>query len=194
MIQLSLRLGGIDMKEYNQEVKYFLALERMPGDYKFININDLNLGCNPHSLAEIDAFTMQYSKNDLLEAIKRVNIVEPDYLEGNLVIQDNMKHKSLPVIDKELLNNFEVGEFFQERITNKMLMNNINYKFSILIKDNMLVNDFKICIKMGNIRGILETIFKVEYSLQRKFMLYLLDLYHKDLNKEVTQNLVLDKN
>ena len=77
--------------------KHFLALMLRPGDCVLIDISKLDIanGYNPNTLAEIDTFTMCFSKSELLDSIKRANIADERYLNGTMVIQDNQKHLSL---------------------------------------------------------------------------------------------------
>lgn len=185
------------MRVMDTEQKFFLAVLKRPGDYKFIDVSKLKIsnGYNPNSLAEIDSFTMDFSIEEIMKSIKEANIVGTDYLEGKLVIQDNQKHKPLKVIDKEYVSDFRIDKFLKERISNKSLMNNIAYKLNTLVEDKNLVETFKEGIKTNNLMMALNAIFQINYPVQRKFMIYLIDIYHKEQERkeDKKKELIRDK-
>lgn len=178
----------------NENQKYFLALQKRPGDFKFIDISKLNisLGFTPTSLAEIDAFTINYSIEDILKSIKIANIVEEEYQKGTLVIQDNQKHNPLKVIDRTYLDDFSIDRFFIENINDKEMMNRIVCKLSSILKEERKIpENLKKAIRYKNIDAILAIIFSISYPLERKLMLYLIDIYHE--KKEKTKCLTREK-
>lgn len=184
------------MKTIDNKQMYFLALQRMPGDYKFIDISKLNIsrGFNSCLLEEIDSFTMCFSIEEIMSSIIEANIVEPAYQAGTLVIQDNQKHSPLKVIDKTYLSDFNIELFLKKHLNNKSLMNNIAYKLSAIIMDEEISANFKNAILSGNVQLAINIIFQIEYNVQRKFMIYLIDLYHKELEKKKpSQELIRDK-
>ena len=74
-----------------EEQKHFLSLMARIGDYIFIDISKLDIanGYNPYNLADIDSFTMHFSKEELLSSIKRANLVSDKYLNGKIEKFDN---------------------------------------------------------------------------------------------------------
>ena len=176
-----------------EDIQYFLSLERRPKDVKFINIANLHIanGYNPHNLKEIDSFTMYFTKEEIIDAIKEDNIVETEYQNGNLVIQDALKkYHPLVVIDKEFWHNFNLLNFLKEKLDNKEFINNVAYKLKNIMEkwqmDSMSiienVNYFKKGMQENNVNAALNTILALDYNMQREFIVYLLNIYHKELN------------
>lgn len=183
------------LNEFDQ--KYFLALQRMPGDTIFIDISKLSIahGFNSTVLAELDAFTMSYTTTEIVDAIHDANIVDPMYLNGTLVIQDNEKHNPLKVIDKDYVGRFNIESFLKEKASNKAVLNNIAYKLGTLVDDSVVVDCFKSAARMNNFDLVFQILFSLPYLVQRKFMIYLIDMYHKEEEKRGKTNyeLIRDK-
>lgn len=182
------------MKKQDEQ-KFFLALMARVGDYSFIDIRklDISFGYSPNSLADIDSFTMHFSKYEIINSIKRGNLTSEKYLNGRLVIEDNQKHKPLEVIDKEYYNNFRIDLYLKEKIENKQEANNIINKFRSICKDESIWNSFTFAIKNKNLDLIVDILFNLPYLSLRKYMIYLLDERNKELYKEKYQELIRDK-
>lgn len=175
---------------------FFLALQRRPGDSIFIDISKLSIaeGYIPHSLMEIDSFTIHFTVDEIKKSIKEANIAEAEYEEGSLVIQDSGKHKPLKVLDKSYVDEFNLDIFLKEHLGNKELMNNISYKFGNIVQNEQISEQFKVGVKTNNIEILLNIIFNIDYLLQRKFMIYLINIYHnKKDKKDIKQELKRDK-
>ena len=99
------------------EQRHFLALLRRPGDYIFIDTSKLDT-CGNYLifLPDIDAFTMKFTKEEIISSIRRANIADETYLNGELVIQDNQKHNPIRVIDKEFYNDFNIVEYLNSKL------------------------------------------------------------------------------
>lgn len=178
-------------KQENQ--KHFLALMKRPGDYSFISISKLDIADNYSydNLMNIDGWTMKYSRDEIIESIKRSNIVPAEYLYGTLVIQDNQKHNPLPVIDKDYYDNFKIDDFLHKASSNKILLNTIINKYnSIFIDENAL---FSSALKTGNINAALDILFTMPYLEIRRFMIYLIELRNKEREKNKSKELIRDK-
>lgn len=150
------------------------------GDYALIDISKLDIGGNYKNLNEIDAFTMKYTKKEIIDAIKRSNLVSEEYIHGSLVIADNQKHNPLKVIDKEFYNNFRIDEVLIKCINNKELLNNILNKFLSISKDNTLYNEFKNSLLNKNLEEAIDILFNLPYFNLRKYIIYLIEM---DYNK-----------
>lgn len=176
------------------EQKYFLALQRRPGDSIFIDIARLPMsnGISTTQLAEIDIFTMQYTIEQIIKAIQDANIANPLYIEGQLIIQDNSRH-TFKLIDKDYIGQFNIESFLKGYSSNKEIMNNIAYKFGTLINDIVISERFKTAAKEGNIALMLQMIFSISYITQRKLMIFLIDIYHKEEQKKQGLERVRDK-
>ena len=176
------------------EQRHFLALLRRPGDYVFIDTSKLDI-CGNYliSLADIDAFTMKYSKEEVLSSRTRANIVDESYLNGKLVIQDNQKHNPLPVIDKDFYDSFNIEEYLKSKLDDKNKLNTIINKFNSLVKDERISKDFKEYLRNGNIDIALSILFDLPYLNIRKFIVYLLEEREKEEKLEQEVELIRDK-
>ena len=175
------------------ETNYFLALEKRPGDTKFIDIQRLSIssGFDPKTLNLIDSFTMNFTIEELKKAILDDNLVENDYLKGRLVIQDNFKKHTLEVIDKNLIKDFNLYNYLKERINNKELINNIIYKLKNIINDEEIITNLKQAQEDQDIVSMVNIITSIDYFAQRKFIVYLLHIYLKEQDKN--QERIRDK-
>lgn len=178
-----------------EEQKHFLSLMARIGDYMFIDISKLDIanGYNPYNLADIDSFTMHFSKNDILSSIRRANLVSDKYLNGDLVIADNQKHNPIDVIDKELYNNFRIDLYLNEIVKNKVKLNNVLNKFRSVCKDKIIENSFVLAIKNNNFDLAVDILFNLPYLYLRKFIIYLLNERNTELEKIKLQERIRDK-
>lgn len=179
----------------NEEQRHFLALLRRPGDYIFIDISKLDISFGNYCLflQDIDTFTLGFTKDEIMASIKRANIADESYLNGELVIQDNQNHNPIPVIDKNFYNNFNIQEYLKSKINDKNKLNTIISKFTAIIKDDLISKDFKDYLKSGNIDIAINFLFTSPYLLQRKFIVYLIEEYNKEKELEQEVELIRDK-
>ena len=85
--------------------KYYLAIETKPKNYFPINLSNLNLANNRSTteLEKIDAFTLQYTKSEIFEAIKEANLLDINdsmsliviYNEKNMIRKINALTKDI---------------------------------------------------------------------------------------------------
>lgn len=183
------------MKMPNEEQKHFLALMDRPGDSIYIDISklDISKGFESVDLGDIDSFTMHFSKDEILESIRRANIVSEKYLNGTLVIQDNQKHKPLPVIDKELCDGFQLDAYLKEKELDKMAINTIINKFRVICEDEVARDSFINYLKSGNIELAINVLFSLPYLSIRKLVLYLIEMRNKERMQEKVQERIRDK-
>ena len=173
------------------ENNYFLALTLRKGDYKLIDISKLVISQyqNITGLAAIDSFTKRFTEEEIINSIKEANIVDKKYLKGKLVIQDNNQHKPSQVLSKDYIKDFDLITFLITHIDNKQIMNNIIYKLSILEPNKIIIENIKLCLKAKDIVSAINIIiYKINYNIQRKFMLYLIDLNEKENIKKGNKN------
>ena len=111
------------MKKVDEQ-RHFLALLKRPGDYVFIAISKLDIanGIPRISLQAIDSFAMNFTIDEIIQSIKRANIVSEEYLNGQLVIQDNQKHNPIEVIDRDFYDNFRIDLFLKDQTREKANM------------------------------------------------------------------------
>lgn len=182
------------MKKFDGQ-KHFLALMKQPGDYNFIDISKLDIanGYQPQSLADIDSFTMHFTKEEIKKSITRANIISSQYVEGKLVIQDNQKHNPLIVIDKVYYDNFRIDLFLEEKMHNKNDANKIIQKFNSIVREKERNETFKFAIVNHNLDLAIDVLFNLEYLQLRKIMIYLIDWCNKEKDLSKVQELKRDK-
>lgn len=150
-------------------MNYYLVLEKRPGDFMPINISLLeNANGLYESLQAIDAFTKKYNEEEIIESIKKSNIVPDSYLEGKLFVINNHKYRSR-VLTKDI--DLSLDTFFEKYIGDKQVMNkfmNIYLKYS---KED--VETIKNAISEKRIDIILQTLFLREYEVVRNIYIYL---------------------
>lgn len=179
----------------NEEQKHFLSLMFRVGDYAYIDISVLDIagGYRPNRLEDIDSFTMHFTKEEIMAAIKRSNVVNDKYLSGQLVIADNQKHKPIRVIDKNYYNNFRIDLYLKEKMQNKQEINNIFNKFKSICLEEKTNNDFHKALLDNNLDLAIDILFNLPYLKLRKFIVYLLDMRNLELIKKNNKELVRDK-
>lgn len=175
--------------------KHFLALMKRPGDYVFIDISRLDIASNyrPNFLADIDSFTMCFTKEEIMNSIKRCNVVSNIYLSGKLVIQDNQKHNPLEVIDREYYDNFRLDIYLKNKMKDKVKLNNILNKFNSIVKDDECKKMFNIAMKSDNLRLAIDVLLNLPYLELRKYMIYLINLRNKERELQKEMELIRDK-
>lgn len=163
------------MKKQDEQ-KHFLSLMRKVGDYAFIDISKLDIANHfyPHSLSDIDSFTMHFTNDEIIASIKRSNLVSDEYLSGKLVIADNQKHNPLEVIDKNFYGNFRIDLCLDKCIKNKEMLNNILNKFSSICKDKNISDSFKNSLKNNDLDDSVDILFNLPYLVLRKYIIYLI--------------------
>lgn len=149
---------------------YFLILEKRPGDFMPINISILNGNTyTDYSLIEnIDQFTKDLTKEEIITLVKNNNIVSPEYLEGSLWVINEKKYR-FGVLTKDI--NMSLDTFFLKYINDKRIMNkfvNIYLKYS---KDN--IDNIKKAIEDKKVDVILQNLFMLSYDKVRSIYFYL---------------------
>ncbi len=169
------------MKKQVEEQKHFLALMNRPGDCAYIDVSKLDIshGYNPYFIEEIDSFTKAFTKVEIVNSIKRANLVNQNYFNGKLVVQDNQKHNPLEVIDKEFYNNFRIDLFLNEIMQDKVNLNNILNKFGSITKNKKIDEKFREVMKNNNLDLAIDILFNLPYLTFRKFLIYLLEKEQK---------------
>lgn len=182
------------MKKMDEQ-KHFLALLDRPGDFALIDISKLDIanGYQPNTLAELDTFTMYFSKNEIMDAIRRANIVEERYLNGSLVIQDNQKHNPILLIDREFYDSFRIDLFLKDKISNKNEANMLVNKFGAIIGEEEAIRAFKNAVYSSNLDLICDILFDLPYLSQRRYIIYLIEWRNRDREIERQRELIRDK-
>lgn len=167
---------------------YLLVLEKRPFDYMPININLLDLIDNSkvyNSIKDIDDFTKQYTKKQIIDSIINANIVTSEYLTGDLliieIINNNKKYlHKYKALTKDIINDFDLIKFIYTNINNKNILNSISVKLQNLIEkeDEELLILFKDSVNKKNVKDIVKILFFLPYEYQREIDLYLIEKYH----------------
>ena len=133
-----------------EKINYFLVLEKRLGDYNLIDINKLDI-CNSfvsNDIASLDNFTSRFTEEEIKASIERSNMAHDSYINGNLKIISDAKHKhNLRVLTKDMFEN--VMEF--ENSDELLDQNYKNRLFGIYKK--VVENTFE---DAGFIKGMLE--------------------------------------
>ena len=147
----------------NNNNYYYLAKEYL----------DIAIGYNFQTLEGIDEFLFAYPKKDIIEAIRRSNIIANEKILENseLVITyfENKKVRELPVYtfdDIEYIS-FDVMDFIMRNIAKKNIINQINNYFiskSYLPKDLI---EFAKTLKIESINVIINQYITLGYGSRR---------------------------
>ncbi len=171
-----------------EELKYFLALQLIKGQEVLIDISVLDIAhlFNPRNLEEIDAFTLNFTKEEIINSIDRANIAD-GYLNGNLcivLVRNKKVIDTKEVLTKDFVNNFELGQYLYSIINNKNLLSNFANKYNsynIDIENKQLM--ITAC-KQRDIEQIYILFNKLDYINKREFLIYIINNTKKK-NKEL---------
>lgn len=136
------------------------------------------------SLESIDIFTTKHSNESLMQVIRNSNILTEEYLNGELCIVDNRKHK-YPVVLNNTFIEFEINDFIYTNIDNKNLMNSIYNIYQTYMKniEGFDANNFKLALLEENYNEVSMYIAVMPYIERRKFQFYCYEL-HKSTQKK----------
>ncbi len=196
---------------------YHLIIERQPGDFKVINIEDLGnkTDITLSSLVNIDTFTAKFTLEELKKLIEEKNVVPTDYLDGEIrLIRDvNKKNTSRhKVIYSDTFKDFDLSKLLEDNITDKAFCNKIyNGVFAAINKHKeayetnleKLLIEFKTvldieCYATGNdlkrqINGktykVLALFNKLDRADQRKILFYIKEKLVLEQNKDMVREL-----
>ncbi len=182
---------------------YLLILESKPGDFMPIALNTFSEGKNfDGSIESIDAITSNYTEKELLEEIKKLNIVQFRNLEGKLLIKGSGKAR-LEVLFKDTFSEFILNDYIIDNIEDKQFLNKIfnkckslidNYskekvdkylKRLKLILDSSANNDEE---KNNKVNQLFKHLNILPYCVKRKFNFYFLELDIIKRNNDLISN------
>ena len=184
-----------------EKIEYYLVLEKRPGDYNLVDINKLDI-CNfyvANTISAIDNFTLNFSEDEIKESIKRSNMVQLDYLEGQLKIVSDAKH-NLKIITKDIF--AKVLEFQNDKEFNRDLKNKIFGSYKKVIEKvfsdsnfiNGLLTRFKNILKTNDKIEMFKIIEELPYDKSREIYIRLADDLIKIEKSKDEQNLrILEK-
>ncbi len=165
-------------------IKFYLVLQKRLGDYNLIDISALDIynGSNPSTLAEIDSFTCKYTESEIRASIERSNIVQLDYLAGELRVISEYKH-NFPILTKEIFN--IINEFRNTLIVDKQKLNSIYniYKNNLetILKDKDMIKKFldlfKNSLNNNDFNRSMELIDQLPYLKARNVYFYIYKIF-----------------
>ncbi len=152
------------------ENKYYLAVEIKPKNYFPINLLDLNTKCNiaTNKLEELDKFTLQYTKEEIMKLIKDSNIVEIKEDTPLIIIYyEKNDVRKIPILTKDL--KFDIWDYLKDNYQNKLILNKIDNFLKTKIEEEVFNQ-----IKMSkSVDEYLINISHIPYEEIRKLYFYL---------------------
>ena len=158
---------------------------------EFLDIMNDNDSFN--SLEAIDNFTLNHSKLDIMESLKRSNIYfSTDIMNNELVIfyVDNKKYRELKVYTADDLEyiNLDLANFINENITDKGIINQICNYIENKNHNPEELKEFANIIKNGNLIQAYNSLSNLTYYSKRLLKGY---IYNKIICKTRAKRLKL---
>lgn len=178
----------------------YLAFEERPNSYIPIDLSNLEIFRGKKldgTIKSLDEFTMKFSEEELVDAIKRSNTVVLDNYDVPLVIV--YKNHSLPLITNQNINALDMADIFHEALENKELANKLKNKIQSIMKKYMsnyiseegiqiLIKNFQVAINNKNYNYLMYIFNNLSYEGQRE-----LAFYFYEMNKEKENNQILQR-
>ena len=152
------------------ENKYYLAVEVRPKNYFPINLLDLKIsrGFTSTNLEELDAFTLKFTKSEIMKAVKEANLLDVnDDMPLVVIYYENKYTRKIEALTKDY--NYDMWKLLNDKYGDKVFLNKIinflNHKV-----DEKIIEELKSVqdkIKFLKILGTLP------YFVQRKLYFYL---------------------
>ena len=152
------------------ENKYYLAVEVRPKNYFPINLLDLKIsgGFTSTNLEELDAFTLKFTKSEIMKAVKEANLLDVnDDMPLVVIYYENKYTRKIEALTKDY--NYDMWKLLNDKHGDKVFLNKIinflNHKV-----DEKIIEELKSVhdkIKFLKILGTLP------YFVQRKLYFYL---------------------
>lgn len=178
----------------------YLAFEERPNSYVPIDLSNLEIFRGKKldgTIKSLDEFTMKFSEEELIDAIKRSNTVVLDNYDVPLVIV--YKNHPLPLITNQNINALDMADIFHEALENKELANKLKNKIQNIMKKCMLnyiseegiqklTKSFQVAINTKNYNYLMYIFNNLSYEGQRE-----LAFYFYEMNKEKENNQILQR-
>lgn len=152
------------------ENKYYLAVEVKPKNYFPINLLDLKISNHftTSSLEELDAFTLKFTKKEIIDSIKEANLLEINNTMPLVIIYyENKNTRKIDALTKD--NNYDMWGLLNEKALDKVFVNKVVNFLNKKIDQSSLEK-----IKNSQTREeFLNHIGYLPYLIQRKLYLYL---------------------
>ncbi len=152
------------------ENKYYLAVETKPKNYFPINLLDVSIfnKQNPTSLSQIDALTKEFTKNEILSAIKEANIIEiEDNMPLVVIYYEKKDIRKIPALTSDKY--YDMWALLKENYEDKTFINKIDNFF----KNKINEEEYLKIKNSTNLQEFLLSISNLNYETNRKLYFYL---------------------
>ena len=152
------------------ENKYYLAVEVKPKNYFPINLLDLKIAKNfmTTDLEKLDAFTLQFTKKEIMDAIKEANLLDiHDDMPLVVIYYENKNTRKIDVLTKD--NNYDMWSLLKTNYHDKVFLNKVINFLHKKIEDE----DLSIIKNSRDVGEFLKGIGSLSYLMQRRLYLYL---------------------
>ena len=152
------------------ESKYYLAVEVKPRNYFPLNLNDLKIAnhITISSLEELDAFTLKFTKEEIIASIKEANLLEVDNSMPLVVIYyENKNTRKIEALTKD--NNYDMWLLLKTKFSDKAFLN----KVVNFLRSKIDIKKLEAIKGSSDATVFLQNISTLPYLVQRKLYLYL---------------------
>lgn len=149
--------------------KYYLAVEVTPKNYFPINLVDLNLSKYPlTNLNELDAFSLKYTKDELMKIINDANVVDINEDTALVVIYyENKDIRKIPALTKDI--SFDMWTYLKDNYSDKQFINKVNNFLKTKIENDL----FYKLNSSASLEEWIGVINNLSYDVIRKLYFYL---------------------
>ncbi len=152
------------------ENKYYLAIESRPKNYFPINLLDLRIsnGFTTFHLEELDAFTQKFTKKEIIDAIRKANLLDVrEDMSLVVIYYENKYTRKIAALTKD--NQYDMWALLQEKYGDKIFLNKVVNFLNHKIDDEVL----KKIKNSHDLNEFLSLIEHLSYPVLRKLYLYL---------------------
>ena len=150
--------------------QYYLAVEVKPKNYFPINLLDLKIAnrFTTTDLEKLDAFTLQFSKKEIFDAIREANLFDvTDSMPLVVIYYEKKNTRKMDALTKD--NYYDMWQLLNANYTDKVFVNKVVNFLNKKI-DAQLFNRIKISQSKNE---FLSGIGSLPYVIQRRLYLYL---------------------
>ena len=152
------------------ENQYYLAVEVKPKNYFPINLLDLKIANHfiTTDLEKLDAFTLQFSKKEILDSIREANLLEVrDSMPLVVIYYENKNTRKVQALTKDY--NYDMWGLLKEKYRDKIFLNKVVNFLNKKIDEGTL-QEIK---NSKDLNTFLSLIGYLPYLVQRKLYFYL---------------------
>lgn len=152
------------------ENKYYLAIEVRPKNYFPINLLDLKIagGFTSTNLEELDAFTLKFTKSEIMNAVEDANLLDiNENMPLVIIYYENKYTRKIEAFTKDYI--YDMWKLLNEQYGDKMFLNKI-VNFLNCKVNKEVVDRLKSVQDKNEFLKILGTL---PYFVQRKLYFYL---------------------